>query len=101
MRKGGFEIAYTEFTLWLMPHEPLRTTLHALIRRLAADFEAVEFEPHVTLFCGTSNEAKARATAGAITTGFPPIELNVDRLDYTARFTKTLFVQFAESAKAQ
>jgi 2'-5' RNA ligase len=101
MKKGGFEIAYTEFTLWLMPHEPLRTTLHALIRRLAADFEAVEFEPHVTLFCGPSNEAKARATAGAISTGFPPIELNVDRLDYTARFTKTVFVQFAESAKAQ
>jgi 2'-5' RNA ligase len=101
MKKGGCEIAYTEFTLWLIPCEPLRTTLHALIRRLAADFDAVEFEPHVTLFCGPSNESRARATAGAISARFPPIELSVDRLDYTARFTKTLFFQFAESAAAQ
>ena len=56
MKKGGCEIAYTEFTLWLIPCEPLRRTLHALICRLAADLDAVEFEPHVTLFCGPSNE---------------------------------------------
>ena len=96
MKKGGCEIAYTEFTLWLIPCEPLRRTLHALICRLAADLDAVEFEPHVTLFCGPSNESRARATADAISARFPPIELSVDRLDYTARFTKTLFVQFAE-----
>ena len=101
MKKGEFEIAYTEFTLWLTPQEPLATTLRALIRRLAADFDAVEFEPHVTLFCGPSKETEARATAGAIAARFPPVELGVDRLDYTDRFTKTLFVQFAELAAAR
>jgi 2'-5' RNA ligase len=101
MKKGEFEIAYTEFTLWLIPCERLGTTLHALIRRLAADFDAVEFEPHVTLFCGPSDASEARATAGAIAARFPPVELSVDRLDYTHRFTKTLFIQFAESTAAQ
>lgn len=101
MKKGGCEIAYTEFTLWLIPCEPLRTTLHALIRRLAADFDAVEFEPHVTLFCGPSNRLESLATARVMAARFPPVELSVDRLDYSDRFTKTLFVQFAESAAAQ
>ena len=97
MKKGGCEIAYTAFTLWLIPCKPLRTTLHALIRRLAADLDAVEFEPHVTLFCGPSNKSESLATARAIGAQFPPLELSVDRLDYTDHFTRTLFVQFADS----
>ena len=59
--------------------------------RLATDFDAVEFEPHVTLFCGPSNWAEAQATGRRITARFPPVELSVDRLDYSHRFTKTLF----------
>jgi 2'-5' RNA ligase len=101
VKKGEFAIAYTEFTLWLIPNEPLASTLQALIRRLATDFDAVAFEPHVTLFCGPSNEDEAQATAGAMAARFPPVELSVERLDYTDSFTKTLFVQFAESAAAR
>ena len=97
MKKGGFEIAYTEFTLWLMPHEPLRTTLHALIRRLAADFDAVEFEPHVTVFCGPSTDDECRAIVHLIAGQFAPVELIAGRLDHSELYTKTLFVQFHES----
>jgi len=96
-----FEIAYTEFTLWLVPREPLRSTLSAIIRRLAADLDAVEFEPHVTVFCGPSTEEEARATATAIAARLSPIELTAAGLDYTDRYTKTLFVQFEESAVAR
>ena len=101
MNEEGFEIAYTEFTLWLMPREPLRSTLSAIIRRLAADLDAVEFEPHVTIFCGPSTEEEARATATAIAARFSAIELIAARLDYTDRYTKTLFVQFEEFAVAR
>lgn len=90
-----FEIAYTEFTLWLVPREPLRSTLSAIIRRLAANLDAVEFELHVPIFCGPSTEEEARATATALAARFSA------RLDYTDRYTKTLFVQFEESAVAR
>ena len=68
-------MAYTEFTLWLTPGEPLRSTLRStIIRRLAARLDAVEFEPHVTVFCGPSTDAEARAVARRIARQFPPIK---------------------------
>ena len=56
-------MAYTEFTLWLTPGEPHRALLRSTISRLAARFDAVEFEPHVTVFCGPSTDAEACAVA--------------------------------------
>jgi 2'-5' RNA ligase len=93
--------AYTEFTLWLTPREPLGSFLRSTIRRLAARLDAVEFEPHVTVFCGPSTDDEARAVARRIAIQFAPIELTADRLDHSERFTKTLFVQFQESARVR
>jgi hypothetical protein len=90
--------AYTEFTLWVTPSEPLCSLLRSTIFRLAARFDAIEFEPHVTVFCGPSADDEARAVARRIATQFAPIELVADRLDHSDLFTKTLFVQFEESA---
>jgi 2'-5' RNA ligase len=92
------EIPYTEYTLWLTPREPLRSTLRSIIRRLAASLDAVEFEPHVTVYCGPSTETEARAVAHLIARQFSPIELTADRLCHTEQYTKTLFVQFQETA---
>jgi 2'-5' RNA ligase len=89
---------HTEFTLWLTPREPLRSLLRSTIRQLAARFEAVEFEPHVTVFCGPSTDIEARAVARRIAGQFSPIELTADRLDHSESYTKTLFVQFRNSA---
>src|SRR3974390_1605721 len=100
-RLEGILMAYTEFTLWLTPGEPHRTLLRSTISQLAARFDAVEFEPHVTVFCGPSPDAEARAGARMIARQSPPIELTADRLCQTERYTKTLFVQFQESAAVQ
>jgi 2'-5' RNA ligase len=81
-----------------MPCEPLRSKLRSIIRRLAASLDAVEFEPHLTVYCGPSTDAEARAVAHVIAKQFSPIELTADRLGHTERYTKTLFVQFQESA---
>src|SRR5271170_3094855 len=97
----NMEIAHKEHTLWLTPREPLRSALSTLIRGLARDLDAVEFEPHVTVFCGRSSDAEAEINARAIAARFPPIELVADGLGYSDRFTKTLFVQFRDSAVAR
>ena len=88
----------TEFTLWLTPREPLRSTLRSTINQLAASLDAVSFEPHVTVFCGRSSEEEARAAADCIAKQFAPVELTAERLDCTEHYTRTLFVQFQESA---
>jgi 2'-5' RNA ligase len=87
----------TEFTLWLTPREPLRSLLRSTIRRLAARFDAVEFEPHVTVSSGPSTDIEARAVARRIAAQFSPIELIATRLDQSEHYTKTLFVQFGDS----
>jgi len=85
----------------LTPCEPLRSALRSIIRRLAASLDAVEFEPHMTVYCGPSTGAEARAVAQMIAKQFSPIELRADRLCHTERYTKTLFVQFQESTAAR
>jgi 2'-5' RNA ligase len=93
--------AHTEFTLWLTPSEPLGSLLRSTIRRLAAQLDAAEFEPHVTVYCGPSSDEEARDVARRIAMRFAPIELTADRLDHSERFTKTFFVQFQVSARAR
>ena len=88
----------TEFTLWLTPREPLRSLLRSTIRQLAARFDAVEFEPHVTVFSAPSTDIEALAVARRIAAQFSPIELTADCLDHSESYTKTLFVQFRNSA---
>jgi 2'-5' RNA ligase len=89
---------HTEFTMWLVPREPLRSLLHSTIQQLAARYNAVAFEPHVTVFCGPSTDDESRAVARWITQRFGPIDLTVDRLDQSELYTKTFFVQFHDSA---
>ena len=91
-------MANLEFTLWLVPREPLRSALRATIHRLAESLDAVAFEPHVTVYCGPSSDAEAQSVVDRIAGQFSPIELVADGLSYTELFTKTLFVQFRESA---
>jgi 2'-5' RNA ligase len=91
-------MAYREFTLWLCPREPLRSALRSTIHQLSASLDAVEFEPHVTVFCGPSTDEEAREVTNRIARQFAPIELTASGLRYTDSYTKTLFVQFHESA---
>jgi hypothetical protein len=91
-------MAYTEFTLWLLPSEPLGSELRSIINQLAARFDAVEFEPHVTVFCGPSTVIEAQDVLEVIANEYAPIELAAEGLDQTKRYTKTFFVQFQEAA---
>ncbi len=84
-----------------MPREPLRSRLRTIINRLAASLDAVEFEPHLTLFSGPSTDDEACAVTRRIAQQFAPIELIAERLGHTPSYTKTLFVQFRELAPAR
>ena len=87
----------TEFALWMMPREPLRSQLQKMIRQLAAALDAVEFEPHITVFAGPSTNTEAHEIATRIAKRFEPIEAIAEKVDYGEVYTKTVFVQFRES----
>ena len=92
---------YTEHSFWLLPAEPINATLHSIIRQLAKRFYAIEFNPHVTISCGASNDDETISIAREIAGRFSPLKLTPAKLDHTRTYTKTLFVQFQESETAR
>ncbi len=89
MREMPNERAAT--VLWLLPAEPARAALRALVARLATEYKAPLFEPHLTLGSGSLNSLKDFACE--------PIRLRAVGLDFTAQFTRTLFVRLEFSEK--
>jgi len=86
-----------EYCFFLVPEEPLRSQLNPIIEKLAADYNAVVFVPHVTAYVCSSNDKEAHHIGDLITRTFAPIELTPECVDCTDHFYKTLFVQFRES----
>jgi len=91
----------TEHSFWLLPAEPLATRLRAVVADLAEAFGAAPFEPHVTLYCGASDDATTRTVMEAVAQQSGPVELMFARLDATEEYTKTLFIQFEERVAAR
>jgi hypothetical protein len=83
---------------WLVPAAAERAVFQDLITTLARRYSAPTFVPHVTLYSGESppDERPLELMAEAIR-AVHVIQLQVDRVLYTAEFTKTLFVQLHPS----
>jgi Cyclic phosphodiesterase-like protein len=80
---------------WLCPAEPARRYLAALIGELAARFDAVAFEPHVTIYATSAEGEQPGRTLAEVVPGHQQYRLAVLGLECSDKFTKTLFVQFA------
>ena len=93
MKTGAQIIAY-----WLCPAEPPRQHFAAIIEDLAARFDAPVFEPHMTVYVANADGENPGAVLQKVLDGLQPFRLAVSRLDYSDKFTKTLFVQFAPDA---
>jgi 2'-5' RNA ligase len=81
-------------TYWLCPAEPARRELSAIIRELAARFDAPVFEPHLTVYVAKAEGENAVAVLEQ-TVNRSRFRLAIRGVDYAEQFTKTLFVQFA------
>jgi hypothetical protein len=81
-------------TYWLCPAEPAQRYLTALIAELAARFDAVAFQPHVTIYVTTAEREQPDDLLAKVLPGHQQYRLAVLDLDYSDEFTKTLFVQF-------
>jgi 2'-5' RNA ligase len=90
MGMSGQIVAY-----WLCPAEPARRYLAALIGELAARFNAVAFEPHVTIYATSAEREQPGPALAKVLPELEQYRLAVLGLDYSDQFTKTLFVQFA------
>lgn len=83
---------------WLVPAEAERGVFQELITTLAQRYSAPTFVPHVTLYSGESPpDEQPLAIMAQATRAVHVVQLQVERILYTAEFTKTLFVQLHPS----
>ncbi len=76
---------------WLVPAGPEKQLFSALIRILAHELDAPLFEPHVTFFVSGARMADVPRLLKEVRCA--PFLLKVDRVGYSGRFSKTLFVR--------
>jgi hypothetical protein len=82
----------TVIVYWLIPSKPERELFRAIIGILARQLDAPRFEPHLTISATRENPRSVRETFKRIRLG--PIRLRFRSVDWSNRFTKTLFVRF-------
>lgn len=83
---------------WLIPAAAERAVFQDLILTLARRYNASTFVPHVTLYSGASPlDEQPLALMAQATSAMHAVQLQVERVAYTATFTKTLFVQLRPS----
>src|SRR6266851_675063 len=87
----------TVFSYWLVPAEPAAAALRAEIARLAERYDAVAFEPHVTLYSGSSDDREVAETLDFLRASFRPMTLVPFVIAQSSRLTKTLYIRLALS----
>ncbi|MDQ6859930.1 MAG: hypothetical protein M3032_02060 [Verrucomicrobiota bacterium] len=85
---------------WLTPAAGAREFFSALIKELAERYDAPLFEPHVTLNAGVLTEERAVEVLRNLSIR-ESIELEVEGIEFSARYTKTLFVQFRSTPQIE
>ena len=94
MAEKAHAIAY-----WLLPEAAAREVFLREIRRLARQFGAPLFEPHVTIFIAPENSRAPLEVLREV--GPVDIELAIHSIRFSEQFTKTLFVQFERNSALQ
>jgi 2'-5' RNA ligase len=90
-------MAQLSYTFWLVPAEPIASHLDDIIRKLALRFDAQSFEPHVTIYAGPSNRGEASSIVSDIAANFVSLNLELEQIDESSIYSKTLFLQFRRS----
>jgi hypothetical protein len=81
---------------WLMPARAERALFSSIIRILSEELDAPLFDPHLTLFSVAQERSLARRALREIEAR--PFSLSIRDVQFSAAFTKTLFVRFRPSA---
>ena len=80
---------------WLMPADPERELFCDIIRILCKQFDAPNFDPHLTILVAQEDRQSPADVLKQIKTS--PIRLTVRGISFADEFTKTLFVQMESS----
>ena len=89
-----------KLAFWLMPSADAKPFVASLVEELARRLDAPVFEPHVTLQGAEMEEPAARALLKNVAAAHAPVGLQIAGIEFSEKFTKTLYVQFTPSDTA-
>lgn len=82
------------FCVWLIPAKPFYTSLQEQINLLADSFDAPVFAPHMTLFCGkTEDLQKTKNDFSRLLDKENSLSLKAVSVNASAAYYKTLYIQ--------
>jgi Cyclic phosphodiesterase-like protein len=84
----------TAIVYWLLPSRDKRELFCEIIRILYKEFQAPNFEPHLTVFATKENRPSPKKV---FETQFAPVRLQVRSVGFSSQFTKTVFIRFMPS----
>jgi hypothetical protein len=88
-----------KISFWLIPSEEDRVFYQELINRLAVECDAPLFTPHVTIYSGLCGpQENADDLIRDALRGVNEFSLQIDKIIFSEKYTKSLFVQLEESA---
>ena len=89
----------TVIAYWLIPCETAHSFFQRMINDLARRYDAPIFEPHVTVHVGADQTDSAAKALEKVASKCGLVRQTPLRIDQSAEFIKTLFVQFAMTAE--
>ena len=89
-----------KLAFWLMPSADAKPFFVSLVEELARRLNAPVFEPHVTLQGAEMDSGEALALLERVAAFHTPLELGIAGIEFSEKYTKTLYVQFRASAEA-
>lgn len=87
-------------TFWLLPAADAKAVFTSLINDLAERVDAPAFEPHVTLQSAELEERRALELLDTVAATSGPLQLQVAGVEFSEKYTKTLYLQFQPSDEA-
>src|SRR5438132_14370642 len=97
----------TAIAYWLIPAQPEQDLFRVIIRILAIQFDAPQFEPHVTILVAPRDRQPRNDRGSRTLSESPakilqritaaPIRLRLGDVGFSSKFTKTLFVRLKSS----
>lgn len=90
-----------KLAFWLTPAPDAKRFFASVVVELARDHGAPVFEPHVTLQAVELGEQRALQLLENAAANHDSLELQIDGIRDSEKYTKTLYVQFQPSAQAR
>jgi len=86
------------YSMWLSMDEPAKSSLARIITQLCSEYNAVPFEPHLTLISGKFDDFNDLVIQiDQFFEDFSPLVLSIQKINFSEDFFKTLFLQFESS----